>query len=142
MRNDSLQVTEMVASRLSAGREHETVVSFPSHLQVEEAVMQLDGTQFSDLYLYRYPRNTDAETFLGICGGAGRYFVGISDHAERIGQLINTEDPSDEEECIKVGGQPTSIARRFLVGLQTTMIAATHYLDTGQAAPALDWDWR
>jgi hypothetical protein len=68
--------------------------------------------------------------------------VGIYDHAQRIGQLTNTQDPSDAEECVKVGRVPTSIPRRFLVGLLTATIAATHYLDTGQAAPALDWDWR
>lgn len=142
MTPDARQVTEMVALRLSGGHRQETVVRFPSHRQAQEAVLQLDGRRFSDLYLYRHPRNTDAETFLGICGGAGRYFVGISDHAERIGQLINAEDPSGAEESILVGGEPTSLPRRFLVDLQTAMTAATHYLVTAPAAPALSWDWR
>jgi hypothetical protein len=36
-------------------------------------VLQLDGEQCSDLYLYRYSRSSDAGTFLGICGGAGSW---------------------------------------------------------------------
>jgi hypothetical protein len=143
MKHDPQQVTEMVVgSQLPDGRRQEIVTGFPSRQQMEEALLKLDGTQVTELFLYRYPRSTDAETFLGICGGAGRYFVGISDHAQRTGQLTSTENPSEGEECVLVGGVPTSIHRRYLVGLQTATIAATHYFDTGQATPALDWDWR
>ena len=137
---DRRQVTEMVAPRLSGGRMQETVVRSPSRRQVEEAVLHLDGEESSDLYLYRYSRSSDAETFLGICGGAGRYFVGISDHAERVGRVLNTKDLGDVQECVRCGGEPTSFPRRFPVDLQTAITATMHYLDTGQADPTLSWD--
>jgi hypothetical protein len=143
MRDDPRQVAEMVTgSQLPGGRQREAVTGFPSRRQVEEALLKLDGAEFTELFLYRYPRSTDAETFLGISGGPGRYFVGISDHAQRIGQLTSTEGPSSDEGSVTIGGVPTSIPRRYLVGLPAATIAATHYLDTGQAAPELDWDWR
>jgi len=130
----------MVApQRLPGGSTDEIVVHNPSRRQVEQAIRHLDGEGFHDLFLY--PAISDVETFLGIGGGAGRYFVGISDHAERVGQVLNTKDPSDVREDIMCGGQVTSVPRRFLVDLQTAVTAAVHYLDTAAAAPALSWEW-
>lgn len=131
----------MVAPRwLPGGCTDETVVHNPSRRQVEQATRHLDGEEFHDLFLY--PGISDAETLLGIGGGAGRYFVGISDHAERVGQVLNDKDPSDVCEDIMCGGQVTSIPRRFLVDLQTAVTAAVHYFDTADAAPMLSWEWR
>jgi Immunity protein Imm1 len=135
------QVAKMVAPRwLPGGSTDETVVYDPSRRQVEQAIRHLDGEEFHGLFLY--PGICDVEAFLGIGGGAGRYFVGISDHAERAGQVLNTQDPSDVCEDVMCGGQVTSIPRRFLVDLQTAVTAAVHYLDTGAADPTLSWDWR
>jgi hypothetical protein len=131
----------MVTPRwLPGGSTDETIVHDPSRRQVEQAIRRLDGEEFHGLFLY--PGTSDVETFLGIGGGAGRYFVGISDHAERVGQVLNAKDPSDVCEDIMCGGQVTSIARRFLVDLQTAVTAAMHYLDSADAAATLSWEWR
>ncbi len=139
--DDRGQVAKMVAPRwLPGGSTDDAAVHDPSRRQVEQAIRHLDGEEFHDLFLY--PGISDVETFLGISGGAGRYFAGISDHAERAGQVLNTKDPSDVCEDIMYGGQVTSVPRRFLVDLQTAVTAAAHYLDTADAAPALSWEWR
>ena len=115
----------------------ETVVRSPTQRRVEQALRQLDGSEFHDLYL----RTPDINTFLGICGGPARYMVGISDHAERFAQLLNLSDPSEIREDIMCGGQSTSIPHRFLVDLQSALTAAVFYLATTQAAPTLTWEW-
>jgi L-alanine-DL-glutamate epimerase-like enolase superfamily enzyme len=128
---------EMVAPRW-AGRMTKTVVSFPSRRQVEQAIGHLDGKQLNDLYL----NTSDSLTYLGVCGGAGRYMVTLTEHHERFAQLLNTQDSSNtQEEQIMCGGQLTRFPRRHLVDLQTAVTAAIHYLDTGQAAPTLSWEW-
>lgn len=115
-----------------------TVVSFPSRRQVEQAIGQLDGKQINDLYL----NTSDTLTYLGVCGGAGRYMVTLTEHHERFAQLLNTQDSSNaQEEQIMCGGQLTSFPRRHLVDLQTAVTAAMHYLGTGRAAPTLSWEW-
>jgi hypothetical protein len=135
--DDRPQVTELVAPRWADGRNTETVTPAPTSLQVEQALRQLDGRQLNDLYL----KTSDALTYLGICGGAGRYMVTFTDHHERFAQLLNTQDPSEAEEHIMCGGQLTTFPRRHLVSLQTALSAAVHYLHTAQAAPALSWEW-
>ncbi len=136
VRHDGPQVAELVAPRWRPGtRTTETVV--PSPRDVEQAVRHLDGNEYNDLYL----RTSDAGTFLGIGGGAGRYMVAICKHGERFGQLLNTHDPSDVRERIMCGGQQTGFPRRHLVDLQTALTAAAHYLATAQAAPTLSWEW-
>ena len=54
------------------GSTNETIVRFPSLHQVEQAIRHLDGEEFHDLFLY--PGTSGIETFLGISGGAGRYY--------------------------------------------------------------------
>jgi L-alanine-DL-glutamate epimerase-like enolase superfamily enzyme len=135
------QVSKLVAPRWPDGggslRERETSIGSPARRDVEQALRHLDGKEFNDLYL----RTSDAETYLGICGGAGRYMVAICDHNEQFGQLLNTQDPSDVEEHIMCGGQLTRFSRRHLVDLQTALTAAVHYLATAEAAPTLSWEW-
>jgi hypothetical protein len=128
----------MVTPRWRPGsRSTENVVPIPSQRDVEHAVQKLDGNEYNDLYL----RTTDGDTFLGIGGGAGRYMVAICEHAERFGQLVNAQDPSDVAEHIMCGGQLTEFPRRHLVDLQTALTAAAHYLATAEAAPMLSWEW-
>lgn len=115
----------------------ETVTPAPSRLQVAQALSDLDGKRRNDLYL----RTSDDLTFLGICGGAGRYQVTLTDHHERFAQLVNTEDPSEVEECIMCGGQLTQFPRRYLVDFDTALSAAAHYLHAGEADPTLTWEW-
>lgn len=93
-----------------------TVVSFPSRRQVEQAIGHLDGKQLNDLYL----NTSDTLTYLGVCGGAGRYMVTLTEHHERFAQLLNTQDSSNaQEEQIMCGGQLTRFPRRHLADLQT-----------------------
>lgn len=66
--------------------------------------------------------------------------VTICEHHERFSQLLNAQDSSDIQEHIVCGGQPASFHRRHLVDLQTALTAATHYLATAHAAPALSWE--
>ena len=97
----------MVTPRWRPGsRSTENVVPIPSQRDVENAVRQLDGNEYNDLYL----RTTDGDTFLGIGGGAGRYMVAICEHNQRFGQLLNTQDLSDVQEDIICGGQLTRFA--------------------------------
>jgi hypothetical protein len=117
--DDRRQVAKMVAPRwLRGGSTDETISRFPSRRQLEQAIRPLDGKEFHDLFIYL--STSDIETFLGISGGAG-CFVGISDHAERVGQVLNTDDPSDVRNFMMCGGVPTSIPRRFLVDLQAAV---------------------
>lgn len=115
----------------------ETVIAAPSRLQVEQALWDLDGHRRNDLYL----QTPDELTYLGICGGAGRYQVSIAEHHERFAHLLNTQVLSNEEELIMCGGQRSAFPRRFLVDFQTALIAAVHYLSTAQPAPELSWEW-
>jgi hypothetical protein len=108
VQHDRLQVTELLAPRWSSGGKTETVTVAPSRLQVEQALRNLDGKDFNDLYL----NTADALTFLGVCGGVGRYQVSIADHHERFAQLLNIHDPSQVEELIRCGGQRTAFPRR------------------------------
>ena len=126
----------MVAPRW-ASRMTKTVVSSPSRSQVEQAIGHLDGKQLNDLYL----NTSDTPTYMGICGGAGRYLVTLTEHHERFAQLLNTQHPSDTQEAIMCGGQLTRFPLRHLVDLQTAVTAAVHYLDTAQPAPTLSWEW-
>ena len=76
----------------------------------------LNGKQLNDLYL----NTSDTLTYLGVCGGAGRYMVTLTEHHERFAQLLNTQDSSNaQEEQIMCGGQLTRFPRRHLVDLQT-----------------------
>jgi Immunity protein Imm1 len=104
---------------------------------VEQALRQLDGRQLNDLYL----RTSDDLTFLGICGGAGRYMVTLTDHHDTFARLLNPQDSSETEEDIRCGGQRTPFPRRYLVNFQAALGAAVHYLRTAQAAPELSWRW-
>jgi hypothetical protein len=136
--HDSEQVMMMVAPRWPpGGNMTETAVRSPTQRHVEQALRQLNGSEFHDLYL----RTPDITTFLGICGGPARYLVGISDHAERCAQLLNLSDPSEAREDMMCGGEPASIPHRFLVDLPTALTATVYYLATTQAAPALSWEW-
>ena len=137
MNDDRPHVAELVAPRWAGGRTAEAITPAPSHLQVEQALRDLDGSQLNDLYL----KTSDELTYLGICGGAGRYSVTVADHHERFAQLLSTPDRGGEDEIIMCGGQLSRFPRRYLVDLQTALTAAMHYLDTGQAAPALSWKW-
>lgn len=137
VREDGLQVAELVTPRWQPGRTEQTVIPSPARHHLELALRLLDGNQLNDLYL----KTSDAETYLGICGGAGRYMVAICEHNQRFAQLLNTNDPSDVHEQIICGGQPTRFPRRHLVDLQTAQAAAVHYLATAEADPALSWAW-
>lgn len=115
----------------------DTIIGLPTRRDVEQALHHLDGKEFNDLYL----NTADSLTYLGVCGGAGRYMVTLTEHHERFAQLLNTRDPSDTQETIMCGGQRSRFPRRHLVDLQTALTAAVHYLDTAQAAPTLSWEW-
>lgn len=136
VQDDRSQVTELVVPRWADSRKTETVTPVPSPQQVEQALRHLDGNQLNDLYL----KTSDVLSFLGICGGAGRYMVTIANHHDGFAQLLNTQDPSEAEEHIMCGGQLTRFSRRYLVGPQTALTAAVHYLHTAQPAPALSWE--
>jgi hypothetical protein len=136
VQDDRPQVTQLAAPRWGGGMS-ETITPAPSRLQVEQALRDLDGGRLNDLYL----RTSDDLTYLGICGGAGRYQVTIADHHERFAQLVNTRDPSAVKESIRCGGQLTPFPRRHLVDFDTALSAAVHYLHAGEADPTLIWEW-
>jgi hypothetical protein len=114
-----------------------TVIATPSRLQVEQALWDLDGKSRNDLYL----QTSDELTYMGICGGAGRYQVSIAEHHERFAHLLSTQDLSKEEDLIMCGGQLSAFPRRYLVDFQTALTAAVHYLGTAQPAQELSWEW-
>lgn len=109
----------------------------PTREAVETAIRRLNNADFNDLYL----ATSDPETFLGVCGGNGRYMVSATIRNERFAQLVNVDDPSDVEEHIMCGGQLSNFPRRYLVDLSTAVAAGLHYLATGEAAPDMRWEW-
>jgi Immunity protein Imm1 len=132
-------VIELLAPQWPTGSSsrRDTIIGSPTQRDVEQALQHLDGKEFNDLYL----NTADSLTYLGVCGGAGRYMVTLTEHHERFAQLLNTQDSSNTQEAIMCGGQRTRFPRRHLVDLQTALTAAVHYVDTAQAAPTLSWEW-
>lgn len=130
---------ELLAPRWPTGSStrQDSTIGCPTRRDVEQALQHLDGKELNDLYL----NTADSLTYMGICGGAGRYMVTLTEHHERFAQLLNTQDPSDTQETIMCGGQRTRFPRRHLVDLQIALTAAAHYLDTAQPAPMLSWEW-
>jgi hypothetical protein len=120
--------------RFRAGRCPE--VESPTRHDVEDAVRQL-GTELHDVYLVT---SADPPVFLGVWGGPDRYGVIVTEH-DRLTNIVNIHELSEDHEQIMCGGQLTGFLRCHLVDLQTALIAAVHYLDTAEADPALYWEW-
>jgi len=124
----------MGVARFRGGRCPE--VESPTRRDVEDAVRRL-GTEFHDVYLVT---STDPIAFLGACGGPDRYGVIVTER-DRLANIVNIHELSEDCEQIMCGGQLTEFRCCNLVDLQTALIAAVHYLDTAEAAPALYWEW-
>jgi hypothetical protein len=72
--------------------------------------------------------------------GPRQYFLGFARaNDEAIQQVRGAEWVGGSVEMV-IGGQPTSIAAEYTVTLEAATAGALHFLQGGQADPALDWE--
>jgi Immunity protein Imm1 len=102
---------------------------------IEATIAAMDGGAHSALML----SEKDDDTYLGISGGAGEYYVFTAREAADEWTLVGRED-SVGSKLITSGGQEMSVPVRCLASLPMTLRAAKSYLERGAREPGLRWE--
>ncbi len=75
-----------------------------------------------------------------MAGGPDKYFLGYCREGDgAILQARAVESVGGTVEMV-IGGQPTSIEAEYTVTLDAATAAVLHFLETGEADPAIGWE--
>ena len=118
----------------------EDVVREPSLRDVEEAVRRLDGATFCQVTL----SGGRAGEYLLVEGGPESYRVTIvGDEAEDDFAIAINPERFPPSRRFQVGDWVDEDAPgRYLLGLEAALSCALTYADTGELAPAFDWNFQ
>jgi len=133
----SMPVDLMKVCRWQANRGND-VVEHPTWDAIETAIRTLNNNDQDDLYLYLDAG--DEETFLGVCGGDGRYFVSGSDDAGYPTLLDESKDESEMEDIV-IGGQDSEVPANQIVDLSAALAAARDFYDAGGFTGKAKWHY-
>ena len=104
-------------------------IDSPTWQDVEEAVRALNGSERNDLYLQ--PESDDAETYLCIGGGDGRYVASGCVNNERFPTWQDPGSPAEPQVTLTVGGQPGCYPANWILDLPMALHAARSYFEAG-----------
>ena len=128
----------VISDWASPGR-RDTEIPFPQWSVVEHAIRGLNNENLNDLYMT--PQTTSAKTFLGICGGAGRYLVAGSIDGVSFPTLVDSNCTDCSLVPLVVGGQPGEYPRNWLVSLDAAIGAARAFFDAGGFDCGVRWTY-
>ncbi len=128
---DSLLICEWVG-----GAMHKRVVLSPSWSDIEAAIRALNGQNLNDLYLN--PLGSEAETYLCIGGGAGKYIGSCSTRGKRFQALVSKDEGTSMVDLV-VGGQRGNYPAHYIVTLDAALAAAWAYYETRVLSPEIPW---
>ena len=117
--------------------QRDTVVSAPTWDDVETAIRALDGKARNDLYLY--PSGRDADTYLCVGGGGGRYIVSGATGKDRFPTYTDPRRTAGPEEILVVGGQPGAYPAEWILGLDAALQAAHAFFEAGRFPASEGW---
>ncbi len=122
----------MVLTELRCGlpRSKEQDNAGPTHLA--DALTALDDRREIELV-------GDSGAWLGIAGGPTYFFLGYSGPDDTIWQAV-ADHPPTESTAVIIGGQPTVLSARYLVGAETARAAAVHFIKVEERLPTILWE--
>ncbi|WP_233153603.1 Imm1 family immunity protein [Kineosporia sp. R_H_3] len=99
------------------------------------AIRSLVGSGRSEVYL-----GQPSGEWLGVAIADGGIFVGHNETEEGPSfQAVGPQDTGDLVE-LTIGGEPTTIADRYITSVGAAIGAAAHFVDHGGRWPAIEWD--
>jgi hypothetical protein len=114
----------------------EVEVYDPTWDQIESAIRRLDGNHRSIVIIGQLDPETD---FMGIGGGKdGVYRCFVYDRQGREFAVIDPSKPPDKLVDILMG-QKTSVSLQECIDLDTVLLAAKSYAESGQLEKKLTW---
>jgi len=132
----TMPVAKLTISDWGATGERDTFIEKPSWPQVERAVCALNNENLNDLYLY--PEENNAETYLCVGGGAGRYILTGSINNRTFPTLVDPSRSSTTTSLV-VGGQPGDYPSNWIADLSTTLKTTKAFFDAGIFECGVTW---
>lgn len=112
----------------------ETIIENPIWKQIETAIQALNNDDLNDLFLY-----TNENTWLGIGGGAGQYFLSGAIGDDLFLTLVDPNKSPDREILLTVGGQESEYPENWIHGLAQAFAAARDFYDVGGFSSNFPW---
>ena len=130
-------IERLTVCEWTGGRRSDTEIDAPSWSDVEAAVRELNNRNLNDIYLCA--RDSHPETFLAIGGGAGQYIVSGAIEGEVFPTVIDPERSAEPRIRLMVGGQLGDYPGNYVIGLESALLAAKSYYDTGSFDGPIKW---
>ena len=112
----------------------ETIIENPTWEQTEAAIQALNNADLNDLFLY-----TNNNTWLGIGGGAGQYFLSGAIGDDLFLTLVDPDKSPERKILLTVGGQSSDYPENWIHGLPQTIAAARDFYEMGGFSSNFLW---
>lgn len=129
-------VKSMFADEWRDRADHGVEIPNPTCEQIEQAILQLDATNKTSVFLSDKPQS---ESYMAISGPwNGRYMVNVTiDNCDFFSLLDSSA--STNKVLVFVGGQDGDFEERRFVPLEWALEAARCYYETGERKPTMNW---
>lgn len=122
---------------------HKVNLVDPDWDQIEEHIRQLDGNDRYELRLLPAADNWqagDAVRNIHIVGGAdNRYLCTFSDEDDHFAYPTETGEDDTEEIFLQAGEYSDQYERKYIVGIETTLVAAKTFAANGSLNTSIEW---
>jgi hypothetical protein len=112
----------------------ETIIENPIWEQIETAIQALNNDDLNDLFLY-----TNDNSWLGVGGGAGQYFLSGAIGEDLFFTLVDPNKSPDREIFLTVGGQESEHPGNCIHGLAQALAAACDFFEAGDFISNFNW---
>ena len=127
-------VSNLTVENWIGNKDEGDLIENPDWQQIESAICELDGKSKTLVTM-----GADDETYMTIgAGESGRYVVNVTFDNINFQNLVDSSK-SNEMEKLVVGGQEGNYPAKMCVDLQTALLAAKTFSESGELEPSVCW---
>jgi len=130
----SLESVRLEMTDWKGTEERTTTVEGPSVEDLRSAITTLDGRRQRELFV-----RASSGSWIGISGGPHHFLLAFCGSDGSLFQALGPVHVGDDAMMI-IGGLPTALEVKYVVGPDDAAAAALHFLATEERDPIVDWE--
>lgn len=128
-------VVDLSIDKLVGNKDEGTFSENPTWQQIEATICELNGKNQTLVTL-----GSDEESYMSIGGGeAGKYIVNVTFDGVTFYNLVDRSQ-TDRVESLVVGGQLGNYPAKLLANLDSVLLVAKSFAQTGKLEESLTWE--